>query len=190
VHFADAFDRKSLGEAWTTRTGVWSVADGALKGVLESSLGGMFVAMVDLKGHTLPPRVEVRFECRTSAPLNFTVSLTNDHRDGVSVELRGTRGPDLLSTDGRPGQKAAVVRGRLNGFLAGNPAFALEPNKSYRVRIVRDAAKLTVVVDDAVVVAADLGPNDSPGDATLTWSARNGQAGTTLVLDNLEIRTP
>ena len=123
-------------------------------------------------------------------PLNFTVSLTNEHRDGVSVELRGTPGSDLLSRDGRPGQKAAVVRGRLNVFLAGNPAFALVPNKSYRVRIVRDAAKVTVVVDEVVVVAADLGPDDSPGDATLTWSARNGQAGTTLVLDNLEIRTP
>jgi len=190
VSFADAFDRESLGEAWTTRTGAWSVADGALKGALESSLAGMFVATVDLKGRTLPPRVEVRFECRTSAPLNFTVSLTNDHKDGVSVELRGTTSSDLLSRDGRPGQKAAVVRGRLNVFLAGNPAFAMEPNKSYAVRIVRDAGKVTVVVDDAVVVAADLGADDSPGDGTLTWSARNGQAGTTLVLDKLEIRTP
>jgi len=129
-------------------------------------------------------------DCRTSAPLNFTVSLTNDHRDGVSVELRGTTSPDLLSRDGRPGQKAAVVRGRLNVCLAGNPAFAMEPNKPYRVGIVRAAGKVTVVVDEVVVVAADLGPDDSPGDGILTWSARNGQAGTTLVLDNPEIRTP
>jgi len=190
VYFTDTFDRGSLGEAWTARTGAWSVADGALKGALESSPAGMFLATVDLKGRTLPSRVEVRFGCRTSAPLNFTASLTNDRRDGVSVELRGTASPDLLSRDGKPGQKAAVVRGRLNVFLAGNPAFAMEPNKSYRVRIVRDTGKVTVVVDEVVVVAADLGPDDSPGDGTLTWSARNGQAGTTLALDNLEIRTP
>ncbi len=31
VYFADAFDRKSLGEAWTARTGAWSVADGGAK---------------------------------------------------------------------------------------------------------------------------------------------------------------
>ncbi len=134
----------------------------ALKGVLASSPAGMFVAAVELKGRNLPSRVEVRFECRASAPLNFTVSLTNDHRDGVSVELRGTTSPDLLSRDGRPGQKAAVVRGRLNAFLAGNPAFAMEPNKSYRVRIVRDAGKVTVVVDEVVVVAAEPRPGRQP----------------------------
>ena len=100
-------------------------------------------------------------------PAEFTVSLTNDHRDGVSVELRGTPDSDLLSRDGRPGQKAAVVRGHLNVFLEGNPAFALEPNKSYRVRIVRDAGKVTVVVDEVVVVAADIGPEESPGEQSL-----------------------
>jgi hypothetical protein len=190
VHFADAFNRKSLGEAWATRTGAWSVADGGLKGALESSLLGMFVATVDLKGHTLPPRVEVRFECRTSAPLILSASLTNDRRDGVAVELRGTPDSDLLSRDGKPGQKAAVVRGHLNEFLAGNPAFALEPNKSYRARIVRDAGKVTVVVDDVVVVATDIGAEESPKNSALSFSARSGKAGTVLVLDKLEIRTP
>jgi hypothetical protein len=191
VLFADTFDRRSLGEAWTTRTGAWSVADGALKGVLESSLAGMRAdASVDLNGRTLPPRVEVRFECRTSAPLILSASLTNDRRDGVAVELRGTPDSDLLSRDGKPGQKAAVVRGHLNEFLAGNPAFALEPNKSYRARIVRDAGKVTVVVDDVVVVATDIGAEESPKNSALSFSARSGKAGTVLVLDKLEIRTP
>jgi len=190
VSFADTFDRKSLGDAWTPRTGAWSVADGALRGVVESSPAGMFLATIDLRGRTLPPRVEVRFECRSSAPLNLTVSLTNDRRDGVTLELRGTSSPDLLTRDGRPGQKAAVVRGSHNVFLAGNPAFALEPNKSYGVRMVRDSGKVTVIVDESVVVTADLAPDDSPGDATLTLSASSGQAGSTLVVDKLEIRTP
>src|SRR5262249_13175619 len=133
---------------------------------------------------------EVRFDCRTSAPLILSTALTNERRDGVAVELRGTAESDLLSVDGRPGQKAAVVRGHLNEFLAGNPAFALEPNKSYRVGIVRDAGRVTVVVDDRVVVTADVGAEESPENGALSFAARSGKAGAALVLDRLEISTP
>jgi erythromycin esterase len=191
VLFADAFDRESLGEAWAPRTGAWSVDGGKLKGVLESSLaGGRSDAWVALNGRTLPARVEVRFDCRTSAPLILITALTNERRDGVAVELRGTAESDLLSVDGRPGQKAAVVRGHLNEFLAGNPAFALEPNKSYRVAIVRDAGRVTVVVDNRVVVTADVGAGESPENGALSFVARSGKAGTALILDRLEILTP
>ena len=200
VLFADAFDRESLGEAWATRTGIWSVADSALQGVLESnrSFFGRIGASIKLKDRPLPPRVEVRFACRVSAPMDLLASLTADQRadnivsllDGGVVELLGTRNADLFAPDGTPGQKAAVVRGHRGEFLAGNPSFALEPDQTYRVRIIRDGGKVMLVVEDAVVVAADLSPGDLPSNSGLSFSARYGKGGTRLILDDLEIRTP
>ena len=187
VLFADAFDRESLGEAWATRSGIWSVADSALQGVLESNRNffGRIGASIKLKDRPLPPRVEVRFACRVSAPMDLLASLTADQRadnivsllDGGVVELLGTRNADLFAPDGTPGQKAAVVRGHRGEFLAGNPSFALERDQTYRVRIIRDGDKVMLVVEDAVVVAADLSPGDLPSNSVLSFSVDTARGG-------------
>jgi hypothetical protein len=188
VILADTFDgREQLGESWQISGGGWRIDRGTLKGTLHPfpSIPGFNNALVVPK-LPLPSLVEVRFDCWISEPLNCEVKFHDRlGRTGLCAMFAGAS--SLAFNRGEKG--ALVIVESSGGFhqTAVNGRFRLEPNRRYRLRVLREPRRLTLFADGEQVLTARVPNLDVP---FLHLQGSFGQAGGVIHLDNVEVRAP
>jgi hypothetical protein len=184
VLFADDFERAEPGGAWDAAG--WTIEGGRLRGVLKpTTYQGLpqHAALASLRNLETPESVEVRFDCWVSDEMNSYTGFASAESHGISAWLLansrhfGTRGA------------AFVWHGGVMSFpvLTLNPRFEFKPGTRYRVRVVRESGWMTLFVDDREVLATQVPAVASP---RLGFGAMYGPEGSSVYLDNVEVRAP
>jgi WD40 repeat protein len=186
--FADRFDGPVLGGHWQVSSGRWSVEAGAARGVLQDvpNVDGRFtfpMAQLQLNTATLPPTVEIRFDCWSPHEMLFGANLLN-WQTGISLT------PYLCAGPLPPGWKGASVMwfraGR--GYPLIRPKkFTFQPDRRYRVRVLRQPERLTLFVDDVEFLSL---PDPDVRATQLWFQGAWSKAGDVVYLDNVAVRAP
>jgi WD40 repeat protein len=177
--FRDDFRRDALGDSWLPQTGRWTVSDGELQGTLENWDANRSPASADLK-LDLPPTVAVSFECQSSADLQV-VLLDAAQQNALKAHLRagtgGLRSAFLWRDSGK----------EQSALLDLDTQFAIDPGNRYRLQVVRQPQRLTLIVDDREVLTTKVPPLATP---RLRIQAVNAAAGSVLHLTNFQVTAP
>jgi WD40 repeat protein/serine/threonine protein kinase len=193
--YADRFDRDNLVEH-RPMNGRWRVENGALRGEQEdlvTPVGKLPVAVLNPKVPPLPRTVEVRCEFWTSRASAVGASL-RDRQSGKGLEafVTGAEAHWTL-TEGTIHKGVSIQLSRqANGgasfsLLTLPQKFPLEPNRHYRLRVLREPKRLTVFVDGAEVLSAVVPDIEAP---ELWLHGSCGEVGDVVHFANLEIRAP
>jgi hypothetical protein len=185
VIFADDFNRAEIGGRWETTLGRWSIEKGSLRGVPVPVPSDIERATAVPRGVKLPSTVEIRFECWTPGPILFeTKLLTATETEGLIAQIPY---PDTSGNRFGPPGGRLMVRSGGHFTVAEGRQFNARAGQHYRVRIVRAADRLTLLVDDQKIFSAHVRNLDAP---VLQLQGSWGEAGSIVYLDNLEIRAP
>jgi WD40 repeat protein len=183
--FADDFDRAEPGGLWETTAGHWSIERGSLRGVLQKVPDDVNRATVVPKGFSAPSTLEIRFDCWTPDPVIVEAKLVDGaSRQGLLAGLVGLARPGL-----NQGEKGAVLMEWSVRYveIAGNPTFEFRPGTRYKVRVLREPRRLTLLVDGAVILSAPVPAVDAP---ELQLQGAWGEVGSVIYLDDVEVRAP
>jgi WD40 repeat protein len=176
---ADDFRRDALGDNWQAQTGRWTVRDGELHGILRNSDPNRSPACAELKPD-LPPTAAISFDCRSAADLQV-VFLDADQQDALKVHLSARRagvgGARLLRESGS----------NRSTLLDQNLQVMIDPEKRYRMQIVRQPQRLTLIVDDREILTAKVPPLATP---RLRIQAGNGPEGSVINLTSFRVAAP
>jgi WD40 repeat protein len=190
VIFADKFERTELGPRWQPVKGTWSVEADRLKGVLAHTpippvLPEFNSALILPRDLPMPSTVEVRFDCWTADEVNCEVKFHDaDLANGLCTMLMGN--PTAFSS----GEKGSlIIVESMGGYrtVADNTTVTLEPNRHYRVRVLREPERLSVFVDGRPVITHPVPRLDVP---FLHLQGSFGKAGGVIYFDNVEVRAP
>jgi WD40 repeat protein len=187
VIYRDDFERPELGERWEVRSGRWTIERGVARGEFVKlpefpfDING---AVLRLRGLRVPCPVELRFECWSPDEVNATGGLVNeDDTRGLHVGLFGSANPAV-------GKGAALFgqSGKLDFHELGrSPKAELRPNTHYRMRLLREPKRLTLFVNDALVLES---PAPELDLTRLGLDAAWGRLGAVVYFDNVEVRAP
>ncbi|MEM7434908.1 MAG: family 16 glycoside hydrolase [Myxococcota bacterium] len=178
ARFSDSFERDKLGDHWERTHGAWAIEDGQVhaRGARNHPLW--------LK-RRIPRDVRIEFDARS------------DSADGdIKVEVFGD-GVSFASTDRYVASGYVIILGgwgnsrnvlaRMDEHGADRiegPPIRVEPRKTYRVRIEREGPRLSVFVDDALLLAMT-DPDPLEGRGHDHFGFNNWQSD--LWFDNLRI---
>lgn len=205
VLFEDNFD-DGISDQWQRSTGEWEVVDGAAVGVLrpqDSSEIGF--GRLERKLTDLPSIFEVEYETWSSDPmlsacllrhipatslLDVLGSLTGSTSSiplGHRVALASLPN-DELTKQGKPGGGVSLGTIASFGFWFNQtiPSHVVEPNRHYKVRIIRQPQRITVFVDGEQVLSERVRDLET---RAIRFFGR-GEEGTTLFVDNVKVRVP
>jgi WD40 repeat protein/serine/threonine protein kinase len=185
VVFTDDFNRADIGKRWSVATGAWSIENGALRGTIDRVPGDIDQAAIYASGLALSDHVEVRFECWSPGPMVVETKLVDEpHELGLLALLVGESRENL-----NDGEMGALLMTRNSGFrpIASENTFVFRPGTHYRVRVLREPTRLTLVVDDVVIVSAPIPALRVP---ELRLQASWARPGSVLYFDNVEVRAP
>jgi WD40 repeat protein/tRNA A-37 threonylcarbamoyl transferase component Bud32 len=190
VLFEDDFQRYRLGERWNVVNGNWTIEDGVARGVLgrESGNSSSFAATIAARS-PLPENVEVSYDLRTGAGISFETKLVGRiqlewliaahvSRTGLSYN-RGERGFAVLIL---PAQSVFQELARKQ------EDFTFTPDRTYRIRTVRNDGRFRMFVDETLVLEAEV--PDGLVANVLQLHAVHGMRGDEVFIDNVKVRTP
>jgi tetratricopeptide (TPR) repeat protein len=191
VLFEDNFDN-SISQDWQRLAGEWSVVEGAACGTLKQPNGG-FEGNCRLEREIpdLPSTFEVEYEVKTQLQMLAACILRSGddvvQPNGHRVALTSFPDRDLVN-QGKPGLGASLLIHASvgNWFSQSAPDFRFEPNRLYKVRILRQPQRITVFVNDEQILSERVRNIDT---RSIRLIAR-GEEGMKMFVDNFRVRTP
>jgi WD40 repeat protein/serine/threonine protein kinase/tetratricopeptide (TPR) repeat protein len=194
IVLADDFDRQEIGDKWDTGLSAWSIEEGALKGVLKPYPGSdpnagsrtFNFATLTPCDLPMPTTAEVSFDCWSPNTVNCSANF-NDVEEANSLIAEFQANPLAQFNDGERGWVVIVKSSGRYHQVAANKSFLMEPNRRYRVRVVREASRLSMFLDGEKVLSASVPNLDAP---ILHLAGNWGQPGDIVYFDNVEIRMP
>lgn len=193
ILFEEDFD-EGISENWKRLTGEWSVVDGAVRGVLANTGDVPSYDRLEREFPDLPDTFEIEYETWTShpmlaacflrqsiddsKPLGHRVALSSSPDRELVMQNQASTGVSLLTNPGW------AERGFW--FPGTNPDFKVQPRQHYKVRIIRQPQRITVVIDGKQVLSERVRNTET---RSIRFFAR-GEEGTKMFVDNLRIRVP
>jgi tetratricopeptide (TPR) repeat protein len=206
VLFEDNFD-EGISDQWQQSTGEWEIVDGAAAGILRpQNTSELAFGRLERKLTNLPTTFEVEYETWTSDPMlsacllrhipatnlldllgSLSGSAKNSDPLGHRIALASL--PNFeLTKQGKPagGVSLATVAPFGFWFNQTTPNHTVEPNRHYKVRIIRQPQRITVFVDGKQIMSERV--RDLKTRAIRFFG--RGEEGTTLFVDNVKVRVP
>jgi hypothetical protein len=189
VLFEDDFERETLGAGWNVINGRWTIENGVARGVLgrEGGDSSAFAATIAAPS-PLPENVEVSYDVRTGAGICFETKLVGrTPREWLIAAHISRRG--LFYNRGEKGFAVLIlpVESVYQELARRQEDFTFSPDRTYRIRTVRNEGRWRMFVDETLVLEADV--PDGVVANVLQLHAVHGNRGDEVYVDNVKIRT-
>jgi hypothetical protein len=190
VLFEDDFERDEIGTNWTVVNGNWTLENGVARGVLGRETGdsSAFAATIAAR-LPLPENVEVSYDVRSGAGICFETKLVGRNQREWLIAAHISRS-GLFYNRGEKGFAVLILPAEsvYQELARRQEDFTFSPNRTYRIRTVRNEGRWRMFVDETLVLEAEV--PDGVVANVLQLHAVHGLRGDEVFIDNVKVRTP
>jgi hypothetical protein len=190
VLFEDDFERQELGDDWNVVNGNWTIENGVARGVLgrEAGNSSAFAATIAARS-ALPENVEISYDLRSGAGISFETKLVGRVEREWLIAAHVSR-TGMFYNRGEKGFAVLILAAEsiFQELARKQDDFTLTPDRSYRIRTVRNEGRLRMFVDETLVLEAEV--PDGIVANRLQLHGVHGARGDQVFIDNVLIRTP
>jgi WD40 repeat protein/tRNA A-37 threonylcarbamoyl transferase component Bud32 len=190
VLFEDDFERQKLGDDWSIVNGSWTIENGVARGVLgrETGISSAYAATIAARPK-LPENVEISYDLRSGAGICFETKLVGRIDREWLIAAHVSRS-GLFYNRGEKGFAVLILPAEsvFQEVARKQDDFTLAPDRSYRIRTVRNDGRLRMFVDETLVLEAEV--PDGIVTNKLQLHGVHGARGDQVYIDNVQIRTP
>jgi WD40 repeat protein/tRNA A-37 threonylcarbamoyl transferase component Bud32 len=189
VLFVDDFERDELGDDWNVVNGKWTIENGVARGVLGREAGYNSNAATIAARSPMPENVEVSYDFRSGAGICVETKLVAESQPDWLIASHVSR-TGLSHNRGEKGFAVLILTaGTVFQELARKQDdFTLTPDRTYRIRTVRNEGRLRMFVDETLVLEAEV--PDGMVTNRLQLHGVHGARGDLVFIDNVQVRTP
>jgi hypothetical protein len=189
VLFEDDFERPELGDDWNIVNGNWTIEKGIARGVLGREAGYNSNAATIAARSSLPENVEISYDLRSGAGISFETKLIG-RVDGEWLIAAHVSRTGLFYNRGEKGFAVLILTAgsAFQEIARKQDEFTLAPDRSYRIRTVRNEGRLRMFVDETLVLETEV--PDGIVYNSLQLHGVHGARGDQVFIDNVKIRTP